>query len=135
MHNDIALSVDTGNPAVLVLLDLTAAFDTVDHSVLVSHLEHYVGIRRTALKWFRSYLEYRIFSVIIGEFCFSQTSFSYGMPIGMFALYLLPLGSVIKKHNISFHFYASDLQLYLPLTLKEGTARIKLVDCISDVKQ
>ncbi len=55
MHNDIVLSVDAGNPAVLVLLDLTVAFDTVDHAVLVSRLEQYVSIRGTAL-WFRSYL-------------------------------------------------------------------------------
>ena len=44
VHNDIALSVDSGNPAVLVLLDLTAAFDTVNHAVLESRLEQHVGI-------------------------------------------------------------------------------------------
>lgn len=80
VHNDIALSEDTGNPAVLVLLDLTAAFDTVEHSVLVSRLEHCVGIRGTALKWFRSNLEHRTFSVIIGVFCSSHLS--YGVPQG-----------------------------------------------------
>lgn len=49
-HNDIALSVDSRNPAMLVLLDLTEAFDTVDHVVLVSLLEHYVGNCGTTLQ-------------------------------------------------------------------------------------
>lgn len=48
VHNDIAFSVDTKCPVALVLLDLTAAFDTVDHTVLLSRLKHYVGIHGTA---------------------------------------------------------------------------------------
>ena len=71
MHNDIALSVDAWNPAVLVLLDLTAAFDTVDHAILVSHLKQYAGIRGTALQWFTSYLANASFSVMIGDLCSS----------------------------------------------------------------
>ena len=50
VHNNIALSVDAKCPVVLVLLDVTAAFDTVDHSVLLSRLSNYVGIHGTALK-------------------------------------------------------------------------------------
>lgn len=50
------LATDSGDCVVLVLLDLTAAFDTVDHDSLISHLEHWVGIRGVALDWFRSYL-------------------------------------------------------------------------------
>lgn len=82
VHNDIALSVDAGNPAVLVLLDLTAAFDTVDHAILVSRLEQYAGILGTALQWFRSYLANRSFSVMIGDLCSSQASLSCRVPQG-----------------------------------------------------
>jgi len=46
------LSVDSGNCAALVLLDLSAAFDTVDHGILLEHLRSWVGIRGTALSWF-----------------------------------------------------------------------------------
>ena len=60
VHNDIDLSVDAKCPVVLGLLDLTAAFDTVDHSVLLSHLSNYVGIHGTALKWFTL----RLFSIV-----------------------------------------------------------------------
>ena len=141
VHNDIALSVDAGSPAVLVLLDLTAAFDTVDHAVLVSRLEQYVGIRGTALQWFSSYLADRTFSVMIGELCSSHASLSCGVPQGsilgpiLFSLYMLPLGSIIQRHNLSFHFYADDLQLYLPMKPNGHTAFTKLTDCITEVKQ
>lgn len=54
VFNDSFLATDTGDRAILVLLDLTAAFDTVDHSILISRLDHCVGIRDTALKWFWS---------------------------------------------------------------------------------
>ncbi len=110
MHNDIALSVDAGNPAVLVLLDLTAAFYTVDHAILVSRLKQYVGIRGTALQWFKLYLANRNFSVMIGDFCSSHASLSCGVPQGsvlgpiLFSLYILPLGSIIKKTQSVFSF-------------------------------
>lgn len=91
--------------------------------------------------WFRSYLANRSFSVMIGDLCSSQASLSCGVPQGsilgpiLFSLYMLPLGSIIKKHNLSFHFYADDLQLYLPMRPNENTALTKLLDCIADVKQ
>lgn len=63
LNRDIAqkqlLTVDSANSADLVLLDLTAAFDTVDHSILLSHFDSCVEIKGTALKWFQSYLSDR----------------------------------------------------------------------------
>ncbi len=63
--NDLLLAVDSGKCVVLVLLDLSAAFDTIDHTILPKHLEQYVGIRGMALNRFASYLEGRTFSVEI----------------------------------------------------------------------
>jgi len=89
-----------------VLLDVTAAFDTVDHAVLLSHLEQYVGIHGTALKWFMSYLSNRTFSMMIGDLSSSCASLSCGVPQGsilgpiLFSLYMLPLGSIIARHNL-----------------------------------
>lgn len=82
VHNDIVLSVDAKCPVVLVLLDLTATIDTVDHTVLLSHLNHYVGFRGTVLKWFTSYLSDRTFSVVTGDSCSSSASLSCGVPQG-----------------------------------------------------
>jgi len=59
LTNDILLSLDRGDNVFLLLLDLSAAFDTVNHSLLLSRLENSFGIRGTVLHWFHSYLSSR----------------------------------------------------------------------------
>lgn len=95
--NDLLLAVDCGENAVLILLDLSAVSDTVDHNILLSCLEHWVGIKDTALSWFKSYLKSRTISVGIGPFSSSLVSLPCGVPQGsflgplLFNLYLLPI--------------------------------------------
>ena len=128
-------------PSALLLLDLTAAFDTVDHSVLLSHLSNYVGIHGTVLKWFTSYLSSRTFSVMVGDLSSSSAPLSCGVPQGsflgpiLFSLYMLPLESTIARHNLSFHCYADDLQIYLPVNPNSNSAQCFLFDCLADIKQ
>ena len=59
VHNDIATAIDDGLSVILVLLDLSAAFDTVDHGILLTRLSVRYGIRDRALEWFVSYLSDR----------------------------------------------------------------------------
>jgi Reverse transcriptase (RNA-dependent DNA polymerase) len=59
VHNDLVCAADADHVTALVLLDLTSAFDTVDHDILLSVLERRFGVDSIALRWFRSYLENR----------------------------------------------------------------------------
>ena len=56
IQNDIATSIDKGAAVGLVLLDLSAAFDLIDHSILFNCLQHWYGIDEVVLKWLQSYL-------------------------------------------------------------------------------
>uniref|UniRef100_A0A3B3HMF5 Reverse transcriptase domain-containing protein n=1 Tax=Oryzias latipes TaxID=8090 RepID=A0A3B3HMF5_ORYLA len=139
VSNDILLANDAGDYVVLVLLDLTAAFDTVDHSTLISRLQNLVGIQGTALDWFKSYLAERTMCVSLGGYESTTARVPYGVPQGsvlgplLFSLYLLPLGSILRKHCISFHLYADDSQIYLPLK-KDNLSVTRLLSCLHDIK-
>lgn len=80
VFNDLLLTTDSGKSAILLLLDLSAAFDTVDHNILLTRLETDVGIKGTALQWFTSYLSDRSFSVNLGQFSSSFTPKKWGSP-------------------------------------------------------
>lgn len=139
MLNDILLITDSGDPAVLLLLDLTAAFDTVDHSILISRLAQ-CGIKGIPLEWFRSYLSKRTFSVSLDDFISSPALFTCGVPQGsvlgpiLFSIYMLPLGLIFRKHNICFHSYADDTQIYLRFNRNTSTPMESLVKCLDEVK-
>ncbi len=104
--NDIRFNSDSGKISVLVLLDLSAAFDTVDHNILLERLENWVGLSGMALKWFRSYLEGRGYYVSIGEHESKWTSMTCGVPQGsilallLFSLYMLPLSQIMRKNQL-----------------------------------
>ncbi len=101
-----ALISDSGKISVLVLLDLSAALDTVNHNILLERLENWVRLSGLALKWFRSYLEGRGYYVSIGEHKSKWTSMTCGVPQGsilaplLFSLYMLPLSQIMRKTKL-----------------------------------
>ncbi len=140
--NDLLLSSDRGCfISLLVLLDLSTAFDTIDHNILLNRLGNSVGISGSALAWFKSYLSDRHQFVAVNEEVSYRSQVQYGVPQGsvlgplLFTLYMLPLGNIIKKHGVSFHSYADDIQSYISSWPGETHQIEKLMECIVDIKK
>ena len=116
VKNDILTNMDTGHVTLLVLLDLSAAFDTVDHDVLIHRLQSLLGLRGSALQWFRSYLEGRSQQVTINGALSKKFDLECGVPQGsclgplLFTIYASKLFSIIKSHQPSAYSYADDTQ-------------------------
>jgi len=78
--NDLLLASDQGCISLLVLLDLSAAFDTIDHDILIDRLQNYPGIQGQALRWFRSYLSNRYHFVYLNGEASQISPVKYGVP-------------------------------------------------------
>ena len=143
VKNDICKFVDDQGAAALVLLDLSAAFDTIDHGILLRRLKARFGITGSALAWISSYLTDRKVVVLIGETKSNDRSLCYGVPQGsvlgplLFTLYTSELGDVMRRFNIKFHLYADDTQLYLPFNPRDHSsvddATALLRSCLNEV--
>ena len=117
--DDFLGAIDKKNLAMLIMQDLSAAFDTVDHNILLKRMETRLGICGNALNWFKSYLSDRSQSVYINGNQSRAQNLKYGVPQGsvlgpiLFNIYTLPLGDILRKNGISYHFYADDSQEYV----------------------
>uniref|UniRef100_A0A8C6M131 Reverse transcriptase domain-containing protein n=1 Tax=Nothobranchius furzeri TaxID=105023 RepID=A0A8C6M131_NOTFU len=138
--NDIYLATNSGNSELLLLLDLTAAFDTIDHEVLLHRLHHYVGISGLALEWFRLSLTNRKMHVRMVSYSSENSDLPWGVPQGLilgpllFSTYILPLGDICRELGVPFHLYADDCQLYLPLNTSGGLSISNLTNCLTEIK-
>ena len=80
--NDVLRTFDYRRDVVLVMLDLSAAFDTLDHTILLDRLSKYFGFSHTVLRWFSSYLTGRIQSITISNTTSSSRRLEFGVPQG-----------------------------------------------------
>jgi len=140
--SDILAAVDRGDIAVLVLLDLSAAFDTVDHEILLERMCQTFGIVDQAHSWFGSYLSGRTQSVRRGDVTSSSAAIDCGVPQGsvlgpiLFLLYTADLQRIIQRHQLTPHLYADDTQIYgscRPTDADQLTARV--ASCVDDVSR
>ena len=138
--NDLLLAANDGQVGCLVLLDLSAAFDTIDHRILLQKLSSRLHLSKSAAHWFASYLEDRYQKVVIGDEISSNFKLQYGVQQGsvlgplLFTLYTVDLGEIIKKHGLSYHMYADDIQLYISFSLTDAeTSMQRLEACIRDI--
>ena len=126
---------------ILVLLDLSAAFNTADHDILLHRLESGIEVKNIVLSWFRSKLSERTHSVKIGIIASLPHTLMYGVLQGsvlspvLFTIYSAPTAEIARCHGLEVHLYADDTQLYLLCDAADtsGTvARIK--SCVADIK-
>ena len=125
-----------------MLLDLSAAFDTIDHDTLLSCLSARFSFAGSALKWFRSYLQDHFQSVKIGSSLSNLFKLKFGVPQGsvlgplLFSLYTTPLGQVIRKYTgVKYHFYADDTQLFIHLSPDDSLKSFDcLKSCLNDIQ-
>ena len=111
-------SADEGKVPILTLLDLSAAFDTLDHSILLARLSDMFGISGKAFQCFTSYLSDRFQSVSVNGRVSSQKKLHYGVPqisvLGpiLFTLDTQPLSDIISKRKCSYLKFADDTHLH-----------------------
>ena len=146
VQNDVLRATDSIDKeptcVFLVLLDLSAAFDTVAHPILLSRIKTKFGVADSAHKWLTSYLEDQTQSVVVEGLKSSDVPLTCGVPQGsvlgpdLFTDYSSPVASLIRSFNISVHCYADDTQLYCPFKpgKNELEVRDRLERCIEALR-
>ncbi len=141
IKSDIHINLAQNKPTVLVLLDLSAAFDTIDHALLSERLTSWFGFSNIVSKWFRSYMSGRSQSVKVNDSISTPKPLWFGVPQGsvlgplIFIMYTFPLSVIISGFdNINHHLYADDTQIYIAITPDNASTAIpELQSCLKSV--
>ena len=122
VENDVLLNMEKGRVTALSLLDLSAAFDKIDHLTLIIRLSSWYGISDTALVWCTSYLSDLCQQVKTQDYISDPAYIYSGVPQGsvlgpiLFTLYTAHLSHVNTEHDVEHHLHADDTHFYIPLS-------------------
>ena len=135
--NDIAVARGKHLLTCVIMLDLSAAFDTVDHTILLDRLSDRYNFSGVVLKWFSSYLKNRYQIVRFNSRKSSSHPLLCGVPQGsvlgprLYSLYVSPISSIIESYELSHHIYADDTCLYFSFSPADVDNSVKNIDfCI-----
>ena len=139
--SDIYRDIDSGSSALVVSLDLSAAFDTVCHRTLLTRLENMFGLSGTVLDWISSYLSDRSQFVCLNGHKSTVSQLTTGVPQGsvlgplLFTSFTSPVSQLVSSFNLSHQQYADNTQLYLSLSKTNLNASLALLQgCLSALR-
>ena len=124
----------------MLLLDFSAAYDTVDHRLLLDLLNSRYGVRNGALAWLKSFLENRRQIVQLQSVASGEIVIQHGVPQGgilspqLFQVYIRPLYDIIRAHGVLYHGYADDSQIYFTIDTSDIATIQKKVSLIPERK-
>ena len=116
--SDILTALDAGDIAAFALLDLSAAFDTVDHSILLRRLQRSCGLCGSVLSWFGSYLDGRRHYVSVNSEHSDISETKFGVPQGsvlgpiIFIMYTADVICIAERSGLRVHQFDDDTQIY-----------------------
>jgi hypothetical protein len=135
--NDTAVAKDSGLATCVVVLDFSAAFDTVDHDILLHRLSCTFNFSGIVIKWFHSYLSNRFQCVRFNSCTSSPFSLLCGVPQGsvlgprLYSLYVSPISEIVELYKLSHHMYADDTCLFFSFPPNELVNSVKTIEnCI-----
>jgi hypothetical protein len=140
--SDVLRAADRGDVSLLCMLDMSAAFDTVDHDILVDRLRKSFGVQGRALAWIKSFLQCRTQSVRIAGQESRRSSLACGVPQGsvlgpiLFLIYCADVIAIARRHGLGVHSYADDTQLYFHADPEATNEEIqRLVACVDELSR
>ena len=137
-------AIDSHQAVFLIMVDLSAAFDTVDHNILLQRLTGDFGLDGVVHQWFHTYLSDRSSQVCVKDTLSTEAKLKYGVPQGsvigpqMFTYYSHTIGQLIRRHSIQYNMYADDVQLFLTFNPSRpgdaACALFRLSRCVNELQ-
>ena len=127
------MMIDKKNHVVLLLLDLSAAFDTLNHSLLIEKLRKAYGLGGKVIAWLKSYLSNRNFKVTVNGSSSNTCCLTIGVPQGsilgplLFIMYTKELEQIVSKYRFSIHLYADDTQVYFSFDVHSANPNLAAI--------